>query len=203
MRVTGWPDRWSNCLPERCSSSGRIPSCRSCPPASSRPPSHVEGGEDVYMRYAQFLEVIQTGCLPFGVFWCRFRSGPEFAFVADSGIRGDAEIAVVQFVENNVGIHFHPGARSDSQPSGLVWFQSITAARSPFMPTAFAQMPGVWPAISLFLSGRWWKPFRSRSPQCARFRRPRALLQRRPVWPGSRPTSLSGRPPVFDVIVKM
>ena len=69
----------------------------------------VEGGEDVYMRYAQFLEMIQTGCLPFGGFGAGFGQGQKFALVADSGIRGDAEIAVVQFVENNVGIHFQFG----------------------------------------------------------------------------------------------
>ena len=53
IRDRGWPDRWSNCLPERCSSSGRIPSCRSCPPASSRPPSHSPVSYthlDVYKR---------------------------------------------------------------------------------------------------------------------------------------------------------
>ena len=61
------------------------------------------------MRYAQFLEMIQTGCLPFGGFGAGFGQGQKFALVADSGIRGDAEITVVQFVENNVGIHFQFG----------------------------------------------------------------------------------------------
>ena len=44
----------------------------------------VEGGEDVYMRYAQFLEVIQTGCLAFGGFGAGFGQGQKFALVADS-----------------------------------------------------------------------------------------------------------------------
>ena len=50
------------------------------------------------MRYAQFLEMIQTGCLPFGGFGAGFGQGEEFAFVFDPGIGGDAEVAVVQFV---------------------------------------------------------------------------------------------------------
>ena len=95
------------------------------------------------MCYTQFFEVIQAGCLPFGSLGAGFGQGEEFAFVFDPGIGGDAEVAVVQFVENDVGIHLNSGARSDSQPSGLVSLRSITAARSPFMPTALAQMPGV------------------------------------------------------------
>ncbi len=48
----------------------------------------VEGGENMYMRYAQFLEMIQTGCLPFGGFLCRFRSGRGICLCFRSRNRG-------------------------------------------------------------------------------------------------------------------
>lgn len=63
----------------------------------------------MYVRYAQLFEVVQSRRLPLGCLGAGFGQGEEFAFVFDPGIGGDAEVAVVQFVENDVGIHFQFG----------------------------------------------------------------------------------------------
>ena len=69
----------------------------------------IEGGQDVYVRYTQLFEVVQSRRLPLGCLGAGFGQGQKFALVFDPGIGGDAEVAVVQFVENDVGIHFQFG----------------------------------------------------------------------------------------------
>ena len=79
----------------------------------------VERRQDMNVRHAQLFEVVQSGCLPFRRPGAGFGQGQEPALVFDSGIRSDAEVAVVQFIENDVGIHLLLGRTVRPPPFGI------------------------------------------------------------------------------------
>ena len=114
----------------------------------------VERGEQVHMRYSQFLQMVDT-CL-FAQVRSEYllRSGPEiFHGCLNPRHRVDREIAVVHFINNQCRKSFSgEDACHSSQPCGIWWkSRSITAARSPFTPTALAITPGVSPCHTSFI----------------------------------------------------
>ena len=64
--------------------------------------SKVKRREKMHVRHAQLLQVVDAGGLPFGRFRTSLREGKKFSFVLNARCRGNTEIAVVHFVDDDV-----------------------------------------------------------------------------------------------------